>query len=141
MFARLARVWLAALIALSLAFGPGCKKKGPKADTTPTTGSAPAPNAVPKATLTPDTKPVAALLADPELMTGALVGTKVKVHGYAVVMSPSKVAVTAEADVSVPFIACLGSGLPAGIAARAHVLAEGRIDPTGQIAECRISPL
>jgi hypothetical protein len=137
----LARAWLAPLIALPLAFGPGCKKKGPKADTASTTGSAPSPNALRKATLTPDVKPVDALLADPDLMKGALVGTKVKVHGYALVMSPSKVAITAETDTSVPFIACLGSGLPVGIAARAHVLAEGRIDPSGQISECLISPL
>lgn len=145
-----ARASSAPMIALSLglglvlALGTGCKKKDPKSGAAggPAPGAAAsATNAVPKATLTPDVKPVDALLADPELVKGTLVGTRVKVHGYALAMSPSKVAVTAEAAVSVPFIACLGTGLPAGVPSRAHVLAEGRIDPTGQLADCTLSPL
>jgi hypothetical protein len=125
---------LVPILLVLLAFG--CARK--KAPSTDPGSGAPAP--VAKATLTPDVKTVQAYLADDALVKGELRGKSVKVHGYAVVMNPTKVAVSATPEASIPFVACVGS-LPAGVGARAHVLAEGTVDELGQLASCKLSPL
>lgn len=98
----------------------------------------PAPGA--KATLPPDAKTPGALLADPKLQSGGMNGVHVKVHGYAMVLSPEKVSIGETEDKSVPFVFCKGK-VPPGLPPKAHVLAEGTFDDMGNIADCTVSPL
>lgn len=128
-----ARTLVPVLLVAAL-LGAACKSK-------PAPSSAPEPAAtISKGTLGPDVKTVMDFMNDPALGKGALAGRRVRIHGYVLPLSPTKIAITAEADKSMPFVACLAKTPPA-LAARAHVVADGTVDPTGQLMDCTLSSL
>lgn len=124
---------LVPVLLLAALLGAACKAK-------PSPASTSAPEPLPKGALAPDVKPVMDFMNDPALGKGALAGRHVRIHGYALALSPTKIAITADAERSMPFVACLAT-TPPGLAPRAHVLAEGTVDPTGQLVDCKLSSL
>jgi hypothetical protein len=131
------RLLVTAALVIAASGMVACKKRAAQSESPPPGASW---TGIPKATLPPDVTTPSALLNDPKLQAGGMNGVRVKVHGYATVLSAEKVSIGEAADKNIPFVFCKGK-VPPGLPSKAHVLAEGTFDDMGNLADCTVSPL